>query len=166
MKWPRFFLANCSKSQIIVLQRQPLRQAPITAATLRINKAIARAARKDQISREVESEPFSRWRAKQIEKLKNQAGFPTQVVWYVGAAFVLKASPPICPTWSHKQRSTVCLNEFSEDDLVRGLHCAHVFHVDCLDEWYSRGHNQCPLCKSELCYSKDTAANAGSSGRP
>jgi hypothetical protein len=51
-----------------------------------------RAARKDEIGREVESEPFSKWRAKQLEKMKNQAAFPTQVVWYVGTALVPKAS--------------------------------------------------------------------------
>jgi hypothetical protein len=48
-----------------------------------------RAARKDKIGRVVFSELFSKWRAKQLEKMKTQAAFPTQVVWYVETALEL-----------------------------------------------------------------------------
>jgi hypothetical protein len=81
---------------MIILHRQPLSQRPFTtatAATVRIKRAAVKAARKEEIGREVESEPFSKWRVKQLEKMKNQAAFPTQVAWYVGTALVLKASP-------------------------------------------------------------------------
>ena len=86
--------ANYLKSQIRLLERQQLSQisvAPATTPTVRISKALVRAARRDKIGREVESEPFSKWRAKQLEKMKNQDAFPTQVVWYVGTTFALKA---------------------------------------------------------------------------
>jgi hypothetical protein len=148
------FLANSSRSQIIILQRQPPRQRPSTAR-VRFNNAIVKAARKDKIGREVESEPFSKWRTKQLEKMKNQAAFPTQLVWYVRS--ILMYSTLISQT-----ASIVCLNEFADDELVRNLDCVHAFHVDCLDEWYSRGHNQCPLCKSELCHSIATEGNSES----
>jgi E3 ubiquitin-protein ligase RHA2 len=35
--------------------------------------------------------------------------------------------------------------------MVRNMKCIHIFHTACLDEWYARGHNQCPLCKGEIC---------------
>jgi hypothetical protein len=94
-----YIFANSSKSQIILLQRQPLNQRPATtattatAATVRFNKALVKAALKNKIDREVASEPFSKWRAKQLEKMKSKAAFPTQVVWYVRTAFVPKISP-------------------------------------------------------------------------
>jgi hypothetical protein len=92
--------------------------------------------------------------------MKSRDAFPTQAVWYVRAALALKASRYVSHSDLTNCFSIVCLGEFAEDDLVHDLDCIHAFHVDCLDEWYSRGHNQCPLCKSELCHS--TAADANS----
>ncbi len=75
------FLTNHTTSQMLVLYRRPQRDIPAAPATLGINKAAVKAARKKKISREVLSEPFSTWRAKQLGKMKSQAAFPTQVVW-------------------------------------------------------------------------------------
>jgi hypothetical protein len=80
---------------MLLLRRLPLQQRPETTASVRSNKTAIRAARKRKIGEEVESEPFSRWRAKQLEKMKNQVAFPTQVVWYVGIVLVPKISPPM-----------------------------------------------------------------------
>jgi len=35
--------------------------------------------------------------------------------------------------------------------MVRYMECVHTFHTECLDEWYARGHNECPLCKHYIC---------------
>jgi hypothetical protein len=75
---------------MLVLYRRPLRESPPTTRTGRT--AAVRAARKNEIFRGVVSEPFSKWRAKQLAKMKSRDAFPTQEVWYVRTALALKAS--------------------------------------------------------------------------
>ncbi|KAF2112031.1 hypothetical protein BDV96DRAFT_649394 [Lophiotrema nucula] len=40
----------------------------------------------------------------------------------------------------------ICLEEISEQTQIRGLGCLHVFHQVCLDGWFGRCHEWCPLC--------------------
>ncbi|KAK8947309.1 RING-H2 finger protein ATL5 [Platanthera zijinensis] len=50
---------------------------------------------------------------------------------------------------------SVCLNEFEEGEKIRRLpRCAHSFHIDCIDMWFS-SHSSCPLCRAavDLCSS-------------
>ncbi|CAN0878302.1 E3 ubiquitin-protein ligase At4g11680 [Linum grandiflorum] len=44
----------------------------------------------------------------------------------------------------------ICLNEYEDDEELRELPCAHVFHVECVDKWL-KINASCPLCKSEIC---------------
>merc|ERR1712079_404414 len=49
-----------------------------------------------------------------------------------------------------EQPCVVCLNDVQAGQSVRRLHCQHVFHVDCIDEWWThipRQVLQCPTCK-------------------
>ncbi|XP_077246184.1 E3 ubiquitin-protein ligase Os04g0590900-like [Tasmannia lanceolata] len=44
----------------------------------------------------------------------------------------------------------VCLGELEEGDPVRLLpNCGHVFHLQCIDEWFA-SHSNCPLCRSPV----------------
>lgn len=43
----------------------------------------------------------------------------------------------------------VCMMEFEKDEELRGLHCTHHFHRECIDKWLSVG-TTCPVCKSEV----------------
>jgi len=43
---------------------------------------------------------------------------------------------------------SVCLVEFDKEDEVRVLDCSHVFHKDCIDQWFT-GSTVCPLCKRD-----------------
>ncbi|CBX97685.1 hypothetical protein LEMA_P090940.1 [Plenodomus lingam JN3] len=40
----------------------------------------------------------------------------------------------------------ICLEEFEAEAQVRGLQCSHAFHSQCLDEWFTRYNEFCPLC--------------------
>lgn len=40
----------------------------------------------------------------------------------------------------------ICLETINQKAVVRGLQCHHVFHQSCLDEWFGRLHDYCPLC--------------------
>jgi hypothetical protein len=74
---------------MLVLRRQPLGQRPATIVSARVNRAAIRAARKKKLDEVISSEPFSKWRARKLEKMKDPAAFPTQVVWYVVAVALL-----------------------------------------------------------------------------
>ncbi|CAG9317485.1 unnamed protein product [Blepharisma stoltei] len=42
----------------------------------------------------------------------------------------------------------ICFEEFSSMSYVRRLPCCHVFHDQCIDEWFKRqSEPHCPLCK-------------------
>lgn len=44
----------------------------------------------------------------------------------------------------------ICMEDFDDDDFVRALTCDHIFHVSCLDPWFTKRQARCPLCKT--CY--------------
>lgn len=44
--------------------------------------------------------------------------------------------------------SAICLEVIVDLDDVPRLKCKHVFHESCLDNWFQRHHNNCPLCKA------------------
>ncbi|GJN37300.1 hypothetical protein PR202_gb26236 [Eleusine coracana subsp. coracana] len=43
----------------------------------------------------------------------------------------------------------ICLSKFSNDEDLRELPCAHVFHMECVDKWLEI-NALCPLCKAEI----------------
>jgi hypothetical protein len=49
------------------------------------------------------------------------------------------------------RRCSTCLEEFTEDDLIKVLPCdnRHIFHPECIDPWFKRKTN-CPLCKKDM----------------
>jgi hypothetical protein len=42
----------------------------------------------------------------------------------------------------------ICMENFSENELVKQLPCGHIFHGDCIDHWLSQQKN-CRFCKAE-----------------
>jgi len=41
---------------------------------------------------------------------------------------------------------SICLDDVSDDDTYE-TECNHIFCKNCLDKWFSRGNNECPLCR-------------------
>lgn len=48
----------------------------------------------------------------------------------------------------------ICLGIIGDEVEVRGLPCAHVFHVDCVNNWLLRCQPCCPVCKRPFRYSQ------------
>ncbi|GFZ12032.1 similar to SUGAR-INSENSITIVE 3 [Actinidia rufa] len=65
--------------------------------------------------------------------------------------FRLKAVPTDC------SECPICLEEFHVGNEVRGLPCAHNFHVDCIDEWL-RLNVKCPRCRCSVFPNLDLSA--------
>ena len=42
----------------------------------------------------------------------------------------------------------ICMEGFTENELVKQLPCGHIFHGDCIDHWLTQQKN-CPFCKAE-----------------
>lgn len=61
----------------------------------------------------------------------------------------LKAIPVVAQSeLETSAECAVCLSEIADGDKARVLPtCRHVFHVDCVDVWFS-SHATCPLCRS------------------
>ncbi|KAF2277871.1 uncharacterized protein EI97DRAFT_431952 [Westerdykella ornata] len=44
----------------------------------------------------------------------------------------------------------ICLEEVDESARIRPLRCLHVFHQACLDDWFARWNEYCPLCHAPI----------------
>jgi hypothetical protein len=51
----------------------------------------------------------------------------------------------------------ICLDDYTEGDILRVLPCGHDFHKPCSDKWFLRRHskissdsNSCPICKETV----------------
>eukprot|EP01018_Ginkgo_biloba_P024104 Gb_01263 [translate_table: standard] len=67
--------------------------------------------------------------------------------------FRMKAVPTDC------SECPICLEEFHVGNEVRGLPCAHNFHVECIDEWL-RLNIKCPRCRCSVFPNLDLSALA------
>ncbi|XP_019068598.1 E3 ubiquitin-protein ligase SIS3 isoform X3 [Solanum lycopersicum] len=65
--------------------------------------------------------------------------------------FRMKAVPTDC------SECPICLEEFDVGNEVRGLPCAHNFHVACIDEWL-RLNVKCPRCRCSVFPNLDLSA--------
>eukprot|EP00164_Ancoracysta_twista_P001059 GFYU01001380.1.p1 GENE.GFYU01001380.1~~GFYU01001380.1.p1 ORF type:complete len:245 (+),score=36.56 GFYU01001380.1:235-969(+) len=49
----------------------------------------------------------------------------------------------------------ICLDPYSEGEMVRTLPCNHEYHQECVDKWLGEVHSVCPLCRSDICEQKE-----------
>jgi hypothetical protein len=49
----------------------------------------------------------------------------------------------------HSVTCTICQVKFEEETQVRCLPCSHLFHVECIDHWLTRG-TTCPNCRDDI----------------
>ncbi|KAL7952629.1 hypothetical protein V8C34DRAFT_318876 [Trichoderma compactum] len=86
-------------------------------------------------------DPESAQNASKIEKLNQKAPTQSYKSWKEKSEEA---------TDSVKQGTThvvcaICLEILQEDDTIRLLSCAHIFHSLCLAKWFLKRHNTCPL---------------------
>jgi hypothetical protein len=43
----------------------------------------------------------------------------------------------------------LCIEDYTEGDLLRELHCGHRYHAECVDEWLTTSKRTCPVCNSD-----------------
>jgi len=51
----------------------------------------------------------------------------------------------IADTESGEIQCAVCLESFCPSDAVRKLHCGHVYHASCFENWILHGEKSCPM---------------------
>jgi len=44
---------------------------------------------------------------------------------------------------------SICIDDYSNDNEIRKLHCNHVFHKDCIDPWLLKESYKCPICRDD-----------------
>ena len=45
---------------------------------------------------------------------------------------------------------TICMKEELNNDDIYTTDCKHSFCKECLDDWFKRGNQTCPLCRSYI----------------
>jgi len=41
---------------------------------------------------------------------------------------------------------SICLSEYDNEDAVYQLNCDHIYHTDCINQWF-KSNSKCPVCK-------------------
>ena len=39
----------------------------------------------------------------------------------------------------------ICYDQFKEDEILKQISCGHIFHKECLGQWFLNNNN-CPFC--------------------
>jgi hypothetical protein len=53
-----------------------------------------------------------------------------------------------------------------EENQITVLACAHLFHTECIDRWFSQNHNTCPLCRRVNVYPPEAPEAPAPSASP
>ena len=48
-----------------------------------------------------------------------------------------------------QKECVICMEIFKENEKIRKLKCLHIFHLNCIDEWFEHNKN-CPICKKDI----------------
>jgi len=54
-----------------------------------------------------------------------------------------------CDTSDESANCVICLDAFEDGDTLRVLNCGHSFHLQCIDQWFSRSR-QCAMCRQRV----------------
>lgn len=44
----------------------------------------------------------------------------------------------------------ICIDSFCCGEYQRTLECNHVFHKKCIDKWFKKDKNECPMCRTVI----------------
>ena len=44
----------------------------------------------------------------------------------------------------------ICIDEFYCGEYQRTLNCNHSFHKKCIDKWFKKDKNDCPMCRTKI----------------
>jgi len=47
------------------------------------------------------------------------------------------------------ENCSICLEEYSDREILRELPCSHLYHMECVDKWLTTKSSNCPLCKQD-----------------
>ena len=45
---------------------------------------------------------------------------------------------------------SICLDEYKIGEFHRTLDCNHCYHKKCIDRWFKKDRNECPMCRSKI----------------
>ena len=49
------------------------------------------------------------------------------------------------------EKCSICLMEYDDSDQIRTLtDCGHLYHKDCIDQWFATGNFSCPMCRDKV----------------
>lgn len=121
--------------------------------------------RLEKLNDNIKMESFAEWVSKQRHE-HPELPLPQHPVWYVhflsqlGLSYKYDRAASYFISAIDQEKltdaldSVICLEEIGSADQIRGLECLHIFHRQCLDDWFSRSNEYCPLCHRRIVHSE------------
>ncbi|KAF2681120.1 hypothetical protein K458DRAFT_406852 [Lentithecium fluviatile CBS 122367] len=100
-------------------------------------------------------------RQKRLEKLNSTIKAERFVDWATKERKLRPDAPPFASVLC-----VICLEELDDASQIRGLGCHHVFHQRCVDDWFGRWNEYCPLCHRRIMPGEKRAKNEPTAGLP
>ena len=50
----------------------------------------------------------------------------------------------------YAKKCVICMENYKENDEVETLPCFHIFHKNCIEQWFNNNNNNCPICKNDI----------------
>lgn len=97
--------------------------------------------------------PENEFLALRIQQLEQRSRACTRLEWEQRWLPQLPPRTRTSTTSAASGTCSVCMDEIAMDAQVRGLACGHVFHLQCLAQWFMRDSTFelcCPLCRVSL----------------
>ncbi|KAM0282923.1 hypothetical protein ACHAQH_002734 [Verticillium albo-atrum] len=91
--------------------------------------------------------------AKKIEQLDKSAPVMTYKAWQVeveGEEEEVAKGEEVAKEGARASSylvCVICLETLEDSDVIRHLPCRHIYHSECITQWFLKKHDTCPLCK-------------------
>jgi len=48
------------------------------------------------------------------------------------------------------EQCPICIEDFCCGEFQRTLNCSHTFHKKCIDRWFKKDKDECPMCRNKI----------------
>ena len=100
---------------------------------------------RDEVSALVFLDIVSRFGSPGSESIFTSKEYRRNKIKQLGKYRKVKENDPIM-----ENQCSICIEDFCCGEYQRTLNCNHSFHKKCIDKWFKKDKNDCPMCRANI----------------